>query len=108
MTRDALLSALERRRDEAAAMYATAPVASVLEVVIAELRTIEAPANGNGGEPAPDRMLRAEEVAERLNLSRSAVYAMARKGGWPWVRRLPSGSVRFSERGLERWLARQR
>lgn len=109
MTPESFLATLERRRADAAAVGATAPVASVLNVVIEELRAadLEFADNDNDG-PAPDRLLRAKDVAERLNLSVSAVYSAARRGGWPFVRRLPSGSVRFSEKGFERWLERQR
>lgn len=49
-----------------------------------------------------DRLLSAREVAERLGMDRRAVYRRADK--WPFTRRLGPNTVRFSERGLDRWL----
>ena len=101
-----LLARLERRRDEAAAVGATAPVERVVGVFIEELRELNLPSNSNGGQPAPDRMLTAREVAKRLGISVRTVYKSA--AGWPFTRRYPSGSVRFSEIGLDTWLERRR
>jgi predicted DNA-binding transcriptional regulator AlpA len=97
-----------RRRDDAKLVGATALVSSVLDVVIDELQELEnaSSSNGNGEAPHPDRMLRAPEVAERLGVAVRTVYTNA--GGWPFTRRYPGGSVRFSERGLSRWLERRR
>lgn len=50
-----------------------------------------------------DRMLTVEEVAERLGLSRS--YAYHRAKDWPFRVKLSPKKLRFSEVGLERWLA---
>ena len=101
-----LLARLERRREEAAAVGATAPVERVVGVFIKELRELNLPSNGNGGQPAPDQMLRATAVAARLGVSVRTVYKNA--PGWPFSIRYPSGSVRFSENGLNGWLERQR
>ena len=49
-----------------------------------------------------DRLLTAEQVAERLGLSKSQVYKQAH--GWPFTRKLSAKALRFSEAGLERWL----
>jgi predicted DNA-binding transcriptional regulator AlpA len=58
------------------------------------------PTNGKG----PDKLLKAEEVAERLGLKdRRAVYRRA--DSWPFTRRLGDGTLRFSERGMDRWQA---
>jgi predicted DNA-binding transcriptional regulator AlpA len=70
----------------------------------ARLQTPPAPAptatNGKG----PDKLLKAEEVAERLGLKdRRAVYRRA--DSWPFTRRLGDGTLRFSERGMDRWQA---
>jgi hypothetical protein len=61
----------------------------------------------NGG---PDRLLSAEEVAERLGLldregnpDRRKVYRRA--DSWPFTRRVGGGTLRFSEKGLRRWEA---
>ena len=56
---------------------------------------------------APDRLLTASEAAERLGCSPKYVYA--HHESFPFTRRLPGGNaLRFSERGLERWLSRKR
>ena len=49
-----------------------------------------------------DRLLTAEEVAERLQRSADWVYRQAKY--WPFTRRLTRRTVRFSEAGLTRWL----
>ena len=52
----------------------------------------------------PDRLLTAEEVSDRLGVSKRWVYRKA--DGLPFTKRLSGGTLRFSERGLERWQAR--
>ncbi len=52
-----------------------------------------------------DRLLTAEQVAARLEWSERSVYRAAK--AWPFARKLGK-SLRFSERGLERWLASRR
>jgi excisionase family DNA binding protein len=64
----------------------------------------EAPAPGPAEEE--DILLTAEEVAQRLGVSKRWVYEHA--SGWPFSRRLGRRTVRFSARGLERWMQRQR
>lgn len=53
------------------------------------------------GTPA-DRLLDADEVARRMNVSVAWVYRQARR--WPFTKRLAKKAVRFSESGLEKWL----
>lgn len=53
---------------------------------------------------APDRLLTAREVARRLAVAPRWVYAHA--GTLPFTRRIGTRVLRFSERGLERHLAR--
>ena len=106
MTRDQLVRELELQMAGSEAYGATAPVSQVLGAVIDRLRELTAESGENGDKPDQDRMLRATEVAQRLAVSTRTVYKSA--AGWPFTRRLPSGSVRFSEAGLTRWLARQR
>ena len=67
--------------------------------------------NGNGAAPTPapeqpDRLLTVSEAATRLGVSRRYVYGHADE--FPFVRRLGPKTLRFSERGLEKWLARTR
>jgi excisionase family DNA binding protein len=65
--------------------------------------------NGNGAAPKPepeqaDRLLTVTEVAKRLDVSRRYVYGHIDE--FPFVRRLGPKTLRFSERGLDKWLAR--
>src|SRR6266852_610371 len=65
--------------------------------------------NGNGAAPTPepaqpDRLLTVSEAATRLGVSRRYVYGHANQ--YPFARRLGPKTLRFSERGLEKWLAR--
>ena len=52
----------------------------------------------------PDRLLTTADLVERTGLS--AWWIRQNKDALPIVR-LPTGSYRFSERGLERWLERR-
>ena len=63
--------------------------------------------NGNGHvSEQPDMLLTAREAATRLNVKPAWLYARARS--LPFVVRLPdSRAVRFSARGLEKWLAKR-
>lgn len=64
---------------------------------------------GASAEPtseANSRLLSVAEVALRLGVSKKYVYQHSKR--WPFRRKLPGDkAVRFEERGLERWLARQ-
>jgi predicted DNA-binding transcriptional regulator AlpA len=57
--------------------------------------------------PAVDaeRWLSAKDVAERLDVSPRYVYAHRRS--FPFTKELPGGAIRFSERGLRRWMERR-
>lgn len=48
----------------------------------------------------PDRLLSVDEVAERLGVHRSWIY---RRKNLPFAKKV-GGSLRFSERGLTRWM----
>ena len=52
----------------------------------------------NGG---PDRLLTAAQTAQRLGVAKRWIYRKADE--LPFTRRLTEGTLRFSERGLERW-----
>ncbi len=108
MTLEEYLGDLARRREDAARVHATAPVAEVLAAVLEDLRVVvDGAADGNGRSPkeSTDWLLTATEVAERLGVSRRYVYEHAAE--FPFTRRLGTRAVRFSERGLTRWQARQ-
>jgi excisionase family DNA binding protein len=49
----------------------------------------------------PDRLLTVVEAAERLGVSKRWIYR--RVDSLPFAKRLSEGSLRFSERGLEKW-----
>jgi predicted DNA-binding transcriptional regulator AlpA len=49
----------------------------------------------------PDRLLTAKEAAARLGVNQRWMYAKA--DSLPFTRRLSAGTLRFSERGLDRW-----
>lgn len=61
-------------------------------------------AEAPGRDEGPDQLLDAAEVASRLGISKDAVYR--KKKDWPFVIRI-GRHVRFSERGLQRWLSRR-
>ena len=71
----------------------------VSHAVLAELRPL---LNGGGRPAPPDRLLTVEQLVERLGVKRRWVYSHA--SGWSFTRRLDDRTLRFSERGLERWL----
>jgi predicted DNA-binding transcriptional regulator AlpA len=90
--------AFELSAAEAAALLIE--LASLQAAVAARLSTNAA------ASPASDRLLTAEEVAERLQRSVDWVYRQAKH--WPFTRRLTRRTVRFSEAGLQRFLGQRR
>ena len=65
---------------------------------------IAARLNGKPELEQPDRLLTVREAAKRLGVSTRYVYARA--DDYPFTKRLGPKTLRFSERGIERWLAR--
>ena len=106
MTLANLLADLERRRDDAARMHTTAPVADVLATVVEDLQPF---LNGQGAEgvsPAePERLLAAEDVAARLGVSDRWVYDHAALLSG---RHLSRRCLRFPESAIRRYLERRR
>ena len=83
---------------------AAAELARLLELARGQLaRRTDAPA---GVGPEPDRLLTVEESAELLNVKPGWLYRNA--GRLPFTRKLSPKMLRFSERGLRRYLATQR
>ncbi|MBN1443138.1 MAG: helix-turn-helix domain-containing protein [Planctomycetes bacterium] len=70
-----------------------------------QVRLVELAARARPAE-APDRLLSVAEVAERLAVSEDWLYRSTRK--LPFVVRLSPQQLRFSERGLERWIRQRR
>jgi predicted DNA-binding transcriptional regulator AlpA len=105
---EVLLNAPERALDlppaEAAAMLAQA------EGLAAVLRARLAGAGQTGGRSdttGPDEMLKAEQAARRTGMSERLLYKKAKAGELPFACRVSEGCVRFSARGIERWLAQK-
>ena len=101
MTLAELRERLAERARDAAAMHATAPVADVLGVVLTDLDAME---DGASSTPA-DRMLTVQEAAAVLEVRPRWLYDRA--GKLPFARKLGGRTLRFSEAGLRRWLARR-
>jgi excisionase family DNA binding protein len=59
----------------------------------------------DGTDQAPDRLLTAEQAAALLNVTPRWLYRRSHR--LPFTRRLSRRAVRFSETGLQRWLAKQ-
>lgn len=99
-------------RDELRGILSTVAATTELPDLIGELaradaiarKRLEVAPQASVPEPPTDRLLTADEVAERLNLSVDRVYRDAREGRFPFMRRLGGNTVRFSELGLEEWL----
>ncbi len=72
---------------------------------LADLLTEIGTTTANKAAPDRERLLTAAEVAARTGLSLDYVYRHARR--WPFARKIGRAS-RFSESGLERWLASRR
>lgn len=68
-------------------------------------RLVHPPENGTQEpprEPEADRLLDVDEVAEILGVEARYVYDHA--DDWPFTRKLSPRKLRFSRRGLHRWL----
>ena len=59
----------------------------------------------NGGDSDSDEMVNAKEAARRTGMSQRLLYKKAKAGELPFARRVSARAVRFSARGIERWLA---
>ena len=97
MTPDELVRDLEQRAAHAERIGAQAPVAAIYRLVLEEVGQLD----GTPEERTPDRLLSAEVAAERMGVSKRYIYNHA--DTLPFTKRL-GRTVRFSERGLERWL----
>lgn len=101
MTPAELRERLARRAEDAAAMHASAPVADVLAVVLAELETVDGLPTTR---PAPDQWLTLAETAQRLSVPKR--WLTENRHQLPFIKTLiAGGAVRCSEAGLRRWLA---
>lgn len=55
--------------------------------------------------PAPDRLLSVKEAADRLGVDRRWLYRRA--DTLPFAKKIGPGTLRFSEKGLNRWMERR-
>ncbi len=101
MTLADLRARLEGRVADADRMGATAKVGDVLRVVLSEL----ADADGQDAPGTPDRLL---DVAAAASLGVRPRWLYDRARTLPFARKLGGRTLRFSEVGLRRWLARRR
>ena len=97
---------LERRAAVAEAEGATAQVANVYRLVLAELAAV----NGNGAPTPPppngaDRLLTVQEAATRLGVPPGWLYRRAKT--LPFTRKLGPKTLRFDPDGLARWVTRR-
>ncbi len=81
-------------------------VRGVSRAVVTELRPLLTNSDVRQTDAKSDHLLTAADVAKRLNVGRRFVYDHADK--WPFTVRLDEGTLRFSERGLDRWLEHRR
>jgi predicted DNA-binding transcriptional regulator AlpA len=108
---DGFLADLRSAADDARASGKLPAFLGALETVRAEVY-LGAGSSGSSGSPATgadtsDRLLTAEELAVRLKISVWSVYRNVRRpDAYPFKKNLPGGRYRFSEKGLEKWLAR--
>ena len=92
------------------ALAAPLPPGSAVTVTVPREALLELVDGGDGPDPAPaleapvDRLLTAREAAARLGVSTRYLYQ--HRTDYPFTKRLPSGRLRFSERGLARFLER--
>lgn len=101
MTRDEWAGQLAARAAEAERFGALAPLAVTLRAVLAELEAVD---GWPTTRPAPDLMLTLEEAAARMNVPKR--YITDHRRELPFVKVYsPGGTVRVSERELNRWLA---
>ncbi|OGF10423.1 MAG: hypothetical protein A2W00_08965 [Candidatus Eisenbacteria bacterium RBG_16_71_46] len=84
-----------------------ADLAALQTAVAARLAVAAAEDRGQAHGAGPDEMLTAELAARRTGMSRRQLYKRARAGELPFARRVSARSVRFSARGIERWLTQK-
>jgi len=101
-----VVAALERRAGEAEREGSTAPVANVYRLVLEDLRPLAGNGKGDHAALAPDVLLTAEQVAQHLGTTTRWVYRHTAR--LPFAKRLGPKTLRFSTRGLERYLAASR
>lgn len=77
---------------------------SVLERLCASGERQRTPASSSPAGPLPIRLLRINDVADRLGLSRSHVWRMVKDGRFPKPRRLSSRAIAWPESDVSAWI----
>ena len=99
-----ILEQLERRAADAERYKSTAPVDVVLRSVIEDFRDVDTDgAEPNGTEP--DQLLTIDKAAELLSVAKRWLYDNHHR--LPFTRRI-GRQLRFSMRGLQRYMRRRR
>ena len=105
MTLAELRNRLHNRIADAEATNATAPVADTLRLVEAEVRLLSNGKPERKGEDH-DTLLTAKHVAQIMNVPVRWVYDHADQ--FPFTRRAGPRTLRFSRRGLEKYMAQSK
>jgi hypothetical protein len=106
-----LLIRLQEYVAEVPSEEATKLIVQLSAILLSAGARLSGSADGQGQEassaPDPDdRLLSVNEAAIRLNVNRRWLYANHHR--LPFAKKLSRKALRFSERGLERWLQRGR
>lgn len=56
------------------------------------------------GDDRPDRLLRLQEVKQRVGLGKTMIYALIAKGRFPKPRKITPATARWSEREIDAWI----
>ena len=105
MTLSEILGQLERRATDAARVGATAPVDAVLRAVIEDLRHLDDTDSTASSGSESDRLINVREAADLLGCTTRYLYDNHHQ--FPFTRRL-GRQLRFSTRGIEKYLAGRR
>ncbi len=105
MTLAELRKRLQNRIADAEVTNASAPVADTLRLVEAELRQLSNGKPERKGEDL-DTLLNAKHVAQIMNVQVRWVYDHADQ--FPFTRRAGPRTLRFSRRGLDKYMAQSR
>ena len=96
-----LIERYQRQKTEAEQIHATAPLGSMLGMVLEDLRSLD-------GIEVDDRMLTTSEAADLLGVARKTVAAWASNGRFPRARKTSkSGEWRISSREVYRLVGQQ-
>lgn len=99
-----LVGQLERQAADAERVHSTAPVVDVLRAVLEDLREVDTDGTETNGSE-PDQLVDIGKAAEILGVKTRYLYD--RHHTFPFTRHV-GRQLRFSLRGLQRYMARRR